>query len=164
MMTAQEFLKFQALSKKLGVNEFPDHLYPPKDVSTLDIENTVVVNPTSNFTLLTFTCPKDAFTRIIAFAVFNDGLAAADFDFVPTIDNRRVFPYHGDPTDNFRIYMGVTSDIGNEALRYAMTDFQAGQTFTMLAINRGLIATTMSARIVGYVSSKGGRAQNTYGG
>ena len=142
----------------------PPHLYIPKDAQSLDLKNLFDVAPGATVTVIDFICPKGAITVIQYYAIFNDGLLAANFDFYPTVDGRRVYQFHGDPLDNFRIYLGVGPDLGNEALIVGTLYLQPAQRLVWQAQNRALVVSTMGVRTVGYVDYSLIRSQTRFGG
>jgi hypothetical protein len=146
------------------ITEFPGHLYIPKDGLPIDDANIVQVDPSSRFTLIKFTAPLGAITRILGIVLFNTGLVAANFDFICTIDGRRAFPFLGSSVNNFRLFLGRTNDLGNAGLMNAYTEMQPGQVFQVDAINRELVVSaTMGARMVGYVDKTNTRVQGRFG-
>ncbi len=143
----------------------PPHLYIPKDAQSLDLKNLFDINPGVTQTLIEFTCPKGAITVIQYYSIFNDGLLAADFDFFPTVDNRRIYQFHGDSLDNFRIYLGTGPDLSNNTLVVGTLYLQPGQTLRWQAQNRSGVVTSMGARVVGYVDyATNNRSQTRFGG
>ena len=150
---------------KAGIKVFlPAHLYIPEDAQSLDMRNLFDVDPAATVRIIDFTAPDGATTVIQSYGVFNDGLLAADFDFIPRVNGRRVYVYQGDPLDNFRIYLGVAPDLSNTSLIVGTLYLQPGDRLTWDAINRSAVATTMGVRVVGYVDRSQTRKQTRTGG
>lgn len=144
--------------------ELPPHLFIPPTVFTVDIKNLAAVSPGATLQLIKFVCPEGAITHLLSYAIFNDGLLATNFDFYPRIDGRRIFPFHGDPLDNFRIYLGVDANLGANSLIQAYTTMQPGQILTWDVQNRDVVDTVMGVRVVGYVDRTQERKQGRFGG
>lgn len=145
--------------------ELPYHLYPPVTAQTIDIKNAFSVSAgTTDFLVLRFEAPEGSITRFTHYAIVNDGLAAADFDFYPRVDNNRIYRYHGDPLSDFRIYLGTGPDLGNESLVSALITLQPRQVLTWHVTNRSAVDTLMAVRMVGYVDRTQNRAQERFGG
>lgn len=170
---------FQAISQGKGVASAPPidkikkmttpvllpyNLYPPEDAETVDIANLFDVDPGATEVILRFVCPTGAFTKFQYYGIFNDGLLAADFDFFPTLNGRRTYKFHGDPLDNFRIYLGTAPDLSNSSLKIATLNMQPGDVYEWRAQNRSAVVTTMGVRAVGYVDYSQVRSQQRFGG
>jgi len=150
---------------------FPLHLYPPVTAQTVDAANIVDVSPATTFRLISITVPQGSIFRVLQYALFNDGLLAADFDFVIRVQSGqnpnsgfRLYPFHGNSVDGYRQYLGRSNDLGNNGLIYAYTTVQPGDTYTVDAINRSAVVTTMGARVVGYMDKSQLRSQDRFGG
>lgn len=171
-MDANTEKKIQEMLGKGIEVKLPDHLYIPAQAQTLDFREIADVGPGSIGPLIDFTCPKGVQVRILAYAIFNDGLGEADYDFTPTVDGGRVYPYQGSslfrvgnvPSGSPRIYLGVSTDLSDSALIPGLLDLQPGQRLIWTAENRSAVAATMGVRVTGYVS-RGNKLKNiTYGG
>ena len=142
----------------------PSNGYLPEDAQAIDMKNLFDVTAGTSETLIDFTAPPGGMTRLTHFAIFNDGLLATDFDFFPRVNGRRIFPFIGDPLDNFRIYLGVGPDINNTSLIHSPITLQPGQRLTWVAENRAAVDTTMGVRHVGYFDRSSERRQVRSGG
>ena len=142
----------------------PSHLFIPPTAQSIDMRNLFDVTAGTRQTLIDFVAPTGGLTTILGYAIFNDGLLAADFDFFPTIDNKRVWPFHGDPLDNFRIFIGLGPDLSNANLFQSYTTMQPGQRLKIDAENRAAVDTSMGARVVAYVDKTQPRDQRRFGG
>lgn len=154
----KEFFK-----KPVKVN-LPDHLYIPPGAQSLDMRNLFDVAAGATIDVIRFTAPLGGgITRILSYGIFNDGLLAANFDFIPTVDGRRVYPFQGDPLDNFRIYLGVSPDLSNSSLIPGLLDLAPGQTLVWQAQNRSVVTTTMGVRVTGFID-RDKQVQSRFGG
>ena len=138
----------------------------PDGCQALDFRNLFDVSSGATETIIEFVCPVNAITKIQSYAIFNDGLLAANYDFVPTVDGRRVYPYQGDPLTPlpYRIYLGVGSDLSNVAMIPGALDLTPGQRLKWTAQNRSAVATTMGVRTTGYIDFSGASRSTRFGG
>lgn len=131
--------------------EFPNHLFMPANVQGLDLRKLATVsNGTNKAEFMRFKCPAGATAKFISYAVYNDGNTAADFKFEPEVSGARVFPYHGDPTDNFRISLGLAPDLGNNSLVPCQLTLMPEQEIIWYVTNTSGVAADMGIRMVGY--------------
>lgn len=145
--------------------ELPDNLFIPPGAESIDLKNLFDVTAGARATIIDFTNPATGgLVVILSYAVFNDGLLASDFDFFPTVNNKRVYQYHGDPLDNFRIYLGTGPDLSNGSLINAQLYLQPGHRLRWVAENRAAVDTSMGVRVVGYVDRTKQRTQRRFGG
>jgi hypothetical protein len=131
--------------------ELPSHLYIPEDGVSLDFRKNCVITPgTTREVLMEFTAPVGCVTRFIGYGVFTDALFSTDVEFVPLVDNSRVFPYHGDPGNNFKISLGLGPDLSNINLVQTNLSMQPGQIMKWLVSNLSSVETVMGVRMVGF--------------
>lgn len=146
----------------------PKHQYIPDNVPSLDFRracevpaNTTALNP---FLLFEFTCPSGSVTVFTHYGIYCDGLNEDFIEFLPTVDNSRVFPYHGNPSKNFKIGLGLGPDLSNTSLIPANLKLFAGQTLRMSCVNLDpAVAAAMGARFVGYLDSVNSIAAARFG-
>jgi hypothetical protein len=131
--------------------ELPHHLYIPANVQNLDLRKLATVsNGTNKEEFFRFKCPPGATTRFISYAIYNDGDLAGNYKFEPEVSGARVFPYHGDPTDNFRLALGLAPDLGNNSLVPCQLTLMPEQEIIWYVTNLSGVATDMGIRMVGY--------------
>lgn len=138
--------------------ELPDHQFIPKNVPSLDFRKACAVPPGSTFTspyvLYAWTCPPGSVARFTHYAVYCDGLDADLLEFLITVDGNRVFPYHGDPSNNFKINLGLGPDLSNICLIPANLAMFPGQTLKVACVNTDpAVSAAMGVRFVGYLDS-----------
>lgn len=138
--------------------ELPRHLFIPAQAVSIDIRRVCNVSPGSLITdpanvLIRYTAPPGAITRFISYGVFCDGELSADFAFEPKVDGSRVFPYHGDPSQDYRINLGLGPDLSNSSLIQCNLALTPGQTLTWSVENLSTVKTVMGVRMVGYFDS-----------
>lgn len=144
---------------------FPPHLYIPEGAQGIDIRKVVSVAPaTVDATLFEFIAPAGALTHFISYCIFNDGDDAANFEFFPTVDGHRVFPYHGDPALKYKIYLGLAPDFSNGSAIPCQLTLQPNQKLRWGITNTSAVATSMGVRMVGYFDTSGLRTTKRFGG
>lgn len=147
--------------------ELPSHVYPyiPVGCQPLDFRKLCSVDPaTTKLEFMSFVAPVGTKTIFQAYAVFSDARDASLTEFVPTVDGQRVFPYHGDPTDNFKIALGLAPDMSNSALIAAQLILEPGQKMAWYVSNFDSVAAAMGVRMVGYFDSSALRTTPRFGG
>lgn len=151
-------------AKKVEV-QFPRHLYIPEGAESIDLRR-VVNLPTAyvDYELFSFTAPQGALVKFISYGVYNDGDNGANYDFRPLVDGSRVFRYHGDPTLNFKIYLGLGPDLSNTSMLPCQLTLQPGQTIKWLITNTSGVDTSMGVRMIGYLDTSNQRVQGRFGG
>lgn len=158
--------KTEQLRKPIPV-ELPSHIYPYAPLGSQPLDFRKLCNVTagsSNLAFMSFTAPQGSRTVFQAYAIFSDALNANLTNFVPTVDGQRVFPYHGDPTDNFRIALGLAPDISNNALIPSQLILEPGQKMTWFVSNTDTVDVAMGVRMVGYFDVSAPRVTPRFGG
>jgi hypothetical protein len=142
----------------------PDHLFMPKGVQSLDLRKVVNLPfGTTDFELFRFEAPPGAITKFISYGIFNDGDNGVNYNFRPLVDGSRVFPYHGDPSLNYKIYLGLGPDLSNAVLIPCQLSLQPGQVLTWLVTNISAVDTSMGVRMVGYFDTVQVRVNERFG-
>jgi hypothetical protein len=133
---------------------FPPHLFIPDGAESIDIRRVVdVPAATVNAEIFSFTAPRGAVTRFIQYGIFNDGALASNYNFLPLVEDSRAFRYHGDPTDNYRIYLGLGPDLSNTSMINCQMVLQPDQTIRWFVTNSSGVNTAMGVRMVGYLDT-----------
>lgn len=155
-----------SLVKNIGVQvDFPNHLFIPAGAQSIDITRAcLVLTGTTRESLMQFTAPDGGITAFISYGVFTDAEFASTIEFIPAIDNARVFPFHGDPNNNFRINIGTGPDLSNNSLKQAHIVMQPGQVFNWYVTNSDILARVMGVRMVGYFMSSQQIEATRFGG
>lgn len=151
---------------------FPRHLYAPPGVQTIDLRINRLMDPGEVFNLITFNPLALGITSavyITHYAIFNNGLLESQYSFLPTLNGRRIYPYHGNPNNtrapgNFLISLGLAPDLSNYALIPGYLVMNPPDTLNWQATNGSVVATAMGVRIVGYVDSATLRTTQQFGG
>ena len=143
--------QMKQMKREATLVELPRHLYIPEGASSIDFRRLVTLAAGStNELLMRFVAPNGSITRIISYGIFNDGASAADYEFSPRVDGARVFPYHGDPMDNYKIALGLGPDLNNSALIPCQLTLLPGQVLEWIISNTSSVDTVMGVRMVGY--------------
>jgi hypothetical protein len=131
----------------------PRHLYTPAGAEPIDIRVAadIAASTITPALLMSFTCPKGGLAHFIAYAVFSDGILAANQQFIPRVNGGRVFQFQGDPNNNFRIDLGLGPDLTNNSLIHCQLSLQPGQTVEWFVLNLNLVDIAMGVRMSGYV-------------
>lgn len=144
----------------------PPHLFIPEGAESLDIRVAADIGAltTTPTLLMEFQCPQGAQTHFISYAIFSDGSLAQNQQFIPEVDGRRVFPFQGDPQDNFKINLGLAPDLSNNSLIACQLTMNPGEKLQWKVINTNVIDIAMGVRMVGYVDRSMQRVQGRVGG
>ena len=142
----------------------PRHLHLPEGARSIDIRRLAVFSPGSNTLLMSFQAPEGSTVMFTHYGIFNDGLDASLLEFVPTVNFQRVYPFQGDPMDNFKINLGLTVDLGNNALIEAPLQVNPGDTVRWTCVNNALVDVIMGVRMKGYIDSTSQRTTRAFGG
>lgn len=142
----------------------PPHLFIPGDAQSVDIRNLANVDPGTTVTLLTFRGPQGMLTKFINYAVFCDALLFDLINFVPLVNKRRVFPYHGNPDRNYKIGLGLAPDLSNNSLIACQLDLQPNDLVEWQFTNNDTVAVAAGVRMTGYVDQSTIRKTGRFGG
>ncbi len=151
---------------------FPRHLFPPQGVDTVDMRIDRLMAPGEIFDLITFQPSALGITSavyITHYAIFNNGLLEADYSFLPTLNKKRIYKYHGNPKNTrspgtFLLSLGLAPDLADYALSNGYLVMNPQDTLNWRATNSSAVATAMGVRVVGYVDSGTIRTTQKYGG
>lgn len=154
---------FKTLGEKLK-NPF---INIPQSGQSLDIRRVVEASPaTVNDLLINFMPPPGMEAIITAYGVYSDAQFASQTEFVPLLNNTRVFPYHGTPRDinnpqvlPYKISLGLGPDLSNESMIECNLRIQENQRFEWYISNTSDVAQVLGVRFKGYLRSIG-KAQN----
>ena len=113
-------------------------------------------------TVFTFVAPSTGITRIMYYSLYSSvGVGDKRVSFLPRKDGTRVYPYHGDPEENYALFStGSTAEsMGSNSLMYAPLTLLPGQTLTWSVIVRPQgdppvplpVGSLAGVRLVGYV-------------
>ena len=146
--------------------KLPPHLFIPEGAESLDIRRAadIAAATATPFKLMEFECPQGATCHFISYAVFSDGGLATTQEFIPRVDDRRVFPFQGDPQNNFKINLGLAPDLSNNSLIQCQLTINPGEKLQWYVINTNGVDIAMGIRMVGYIDRSMTRVQGRTGG
>ena len=143
----------------------PKHLYIPAGAESLDIRRVINVPPaTVDYELMSITAPAGSQMVFTNYGVYNDGDNGINYEFRPSIDGSRIFRYHGDPTQNYKIYLGLAPDLSNASMIPCQLTLLPGQTLKWLITNTSTVNSSMGVRMTGYLDTSSIRVQSRFGG
>jgi len=162
--TQKQAVNHNTAPKSVKVS-FPDHLFLPEGAQSLDFRR-VVNLPTgsTDYELFRFQAPPGVVTHFLSYGIFNDGDNGANFNFRPLVDGNRVFPFHGDPSQNFKIYLGLGPDLSNTSMIPCQLTLAPGQILQWLVTNTSGVDTSMGVRMAGYYDASKMRETARFGG
>ena len=144
--------------------ELPKHLFIPFDAQSVDLRRLANVPPGDVVNLIDFTCPKGLFTKFISYSIFCDALLFNSINFVPTVNGKRVFPFHGDPQANYKIGLGTGPDLSNANTIACQLDLQPGDQLLWTFTNNDTVDVAAGVRMIGYVDQSAKRKSGRFGG
>lgn len=147
-------LKDSLTQSKGTLVEFPRHLFIPEGAQGIDITRVCNVLPgTIRESLMSFEAPDGGMTVLISYGVFTDTEFAQFVEFRPEVDGTRIFPFHGDPNNDFKINIGTGPDLSNNSLKSGHTILQPKQVLDWKVTNTDVLTRVMGVRTVGYFIS-----------
>lgn len=152
-------------TQEKNVLELPEHLYTPRLARAVDLKKLAIVPAnTTEALLMEFKVPKGMTLTWRHYALFNDALTTQNSYFKVTVDGNPVLRYHGDPTDGFKLSLGCSADLSNQALMEANIVVRPNQTVRWYVVNTDDVDVTMGVRMVGHLQN-GNNVNNTrFGG
>ena len=145
--------------------QLPEHLFLPPGAESLDIRRLgSIVAGTTNARFMSFTAPKGAMVHFLGYSIFSDGTLAASQLFVPRVDGKRVFAYHGDPDDQFKINLGLGPDLFNATLQRGQLTLNPTEEIVWFLSNTAAVDVAMGVRMLGYLDYTQTRVNARAGG
>ena len=138
----------------VNVEQLPTHQYIPKGAKSYNHARLgQIVQNTVGETFLEWTVPEGFSLVITDYALFNNSRLPTAY-FVPTVNESRWLQYHGnfaDPVFGQRLYLGMTNDLGKNALVEAHTILGPRQKYVIKVWNTQTVDVEMGFRVKGYV-------------
>lgn len=132
----------------------PPHLYTPNGAQSIDIRRAArVLDGVQNVEFMRFTAPEGSQVHFIAYSIFSDGTLASTQEFVPRVNGKRVFQYHGDPNDNYKMNLGLGPDLSNQNTIQCQLTLQPRDVLTWHLTNTSGVEVAMGVRMIGYIDS-----------
>lgn len=131
---------------------FPRTRSAPEGAETVDIRRIAVLAPLESITLFSFTCNPGTTSVFFGYALFTDALSNGDVLWLPTIDNRRILAYHGDPATGYTINLAIGIDLSEAASIPCQIFMQPGQVLRWQITNQSVTnQVSMGVRMTGYL-------------
>jgi hypothetical protein len=148
---------FELVGEKL-TNPF---IHVPSYAQSLDVRRVVEASSgTTNDLLIKFQPPAGMEAIITAYGIYTDAQFAIQTEFVPTLNGRRVFPYHGTPVDlnnprriPYRLSVGVGPDLSNENMIECNLRILENDVFEWRITNASSVVQVLGVRFKGYLRS-----------
>lgn len=158
MVSNREKTKFPTLV------DLPRHLFIPAGAESIDIRKVMnVPSPTNRYKLFEFVAPQGCVTQFIGYGVYNDGDNAVNYNFLPLVNGVRVFRYHGDPTNYYKIALGLAPDLSNNSIIGCQLTLQPNDVLQWLVTNTSGVDTSMGIRMIGYFDATINRVSTKFG-
>lgn len=152
MLSPEEIKRKQEQSSQMpAAVSLPPHLFIPESGQSVDIRRLANVVAGTSADLIVFTAPPGTKTKFIGYAIFSDALNFNLINFVPTLNGKRIFPFHGDPQANFKIGLGLAPDFSNGALIQCQLDMNPGEVLKWTFTNNDVVDIAAGVRMSGYV-------------
>ena len=146
------------------VRNLPRHLFRPFNAQSVDIRNLQQIPPNDTSRVLEFVCPNAGSVIFIGYGVFSDAFLENDIEFVPKVNGKRIFTYHGNPGQNYRISLGLAPDLSNSALIECYLQLRPGDVLTWDIVSTTNVALSAGVRMKGYLDSANLQIEQQFGG
>lgn len=148
---------------------FPKHLFPPEGAQTIDLRKMCAVTPGAASQLFMTFNPsalgiKGGAFRFTHYAITGDGELATNFQFIPTVNGARVYPFHGDPDNNFRMNLGLAPDLSDNSLIAAELYILSTDVVRWFVVNTNTVEADMGVRMKGYLDTTQQTISARFGG
>ncbi len=140
----------------------PPHLFIPADAQSIDISELANVPPATTVTLLKFSGKKGGIVNFIGYSIFNDALMLSLINLVPKVNGVRVLPFHGNPSLNFKMGLGLGPDM--QVLIPVQLILQPQDVLTWEFTNNDVVDVAAGVRMNGYYSQDIVRKVGRFGG
>lgn len=146
------------------VKNLPAHLFRPFNSESVDLRNLVELPAGDSFEILRFRCPKGTNIVFLGYGVFNDALLEQDVEFIPRVNGKRIFPFHGNPNNNFKISLGLAPDLSNAALIECYLQLRPDDLLTWTVVSTATVPTNVGVRMKGYIDATSLQTERKFGG
>lgn len=159
----QEIVRRQELSNEDPVAvALPPHLFIPDDAQSVDIRNLANIPAGTSVDLLTFKGKAGGLVKFLGYSLFTDAVLFNNVEWIPLVNGARVLPFHGYPTQNFRMSLSLGFDLSS--LIACQLDLQPQDTLVWRFINNGIVDVAAGVRMSGYYSQSTIRKTGRFGG
>lgn len=139
------------ISKGTIAVSLPENVYHPEGSETFDIMRLQINGPQLKETVLKYSANEMQTIRFTHYGIFNNRAKGAEVRFYPTINGARILKWHGDPMENFALYLSVGIDLSEQAMIPCDIKLLPGQTLEWVAENISPVEGEFGVRMRGYV-------------
>jgi hypothetical protein len=159
-------LHYNTLNPYAGydVRNLPRHLYRPFNAQSVDLRNLLELDAGATARVLEFECPKSSSVVFTGYGVFSDAFLEQDIEFLPKVNGKRIFPYHGNPGNNFKIALGLAPDLANSALIECYLLLRPGDVLTWDIVSSSAVTLSAGVRMKGYLDAANLQIEQQFGG
>lgn len=130
--------------------KIPENLVNPEGSKIVDISRLQTIASGDTETILEIIAKKSETFRFIRYGFFNNKVLASEVEFFPTINGNRILEYHGDPMQNFKLYLSLGDNLAESNLIYCDIVLLPGQKLEWKAKNSGGAEGEFGVRMRGY--------------
>lgn len=141
----------------------PRHLSAPEGARTINLMSGQVVGVGATVTLFVFPAIEGATTVFYKYSLVSPAVVGADISWVPSINNRRVLQYHGDPATDYTLDEPTSADFSELGLSECQIFMQTTQYLTWTAFNGTGAPLFMGVRMVGYTDMSQRQVSSKFG-
>lgn len=130
--------------------KIPENIVNPEGSKTVDISRLQTIASGATETILKITAKKSETFRFIRYGFFNNKVLASEVEFFPTINGTRILESHGDPMQEFKLYLSLGDNLAESNLIFCDITLLPGQTLEWKAKNSGGAIGEFGVRMRGY--------------
>ena len=142
----------------------PSNTFNPEGADTFDIERLVTLDAGATEAVISYTALESQTIRFIRYGVFTNVVLGDNVRFLPTINGNRILKFHGDPMNDFAIYLSVGPDLTENSLRQCDVTLSPGQTLQWVAKNLSGAKAEFGVRMRGYLINQNSNPTRGFGG
>jgi len=142
----------------------PIHLEPPRGCRTFDLRrNARLTNPTLSATLVDFTIPDGYFAIWRSYSLYSDVAVGITAEFLMTVNDNPVFPYHGNTENSFKKDLALSPDLSEEI--DALLELKEGDNIKIVGtVSANPVSVNIAARAKGWLIIKSDEELRNLGG
>lgn len=129
----------------------PSNTFNPEGAETFDIERLVSLDVGEENTIMEYTAKESQTIRFIKYGMFTNVVLGQNVRFYPTINGNRILKFHGDPMNDFALYLSVGPDLTENSMRNCDIVLSPGQTVRWVAKNLSGARADFGVRMRGYL-------------
>lgn len=130
--------------------KIPENIVNPEGSKTVDISRLQTIASGATETILRLEAKKGETYRFIRYGFFNNKVLASEVEFFPTLDGVRILEYHGDPIQDFKLYLSLGDNLAESNLIFCDIVVSPGQVLEWKAKNNAGAEGEFGVRMRGY--------------